>query len=134
MRDAIRDPCRCDRCQMVENIQLRDKVLSNLAAKGEAGRAWHRDLPNVIRRLESDWGIRVGRTFANATEAYVAEAFAADGTEVALKIPIVGLAKAEREARLLQVAAGRGYVRLLRHDAASGSMLLERLGSQLAQQ
>lgn len=115
-------------------IQLRDKVLSNLAAKGEAGAAWLRDLPDLVQRLEADWKIRVGRTFPNASEAYVAEAVAADGAKMALKIPIVGLATADREARVLQTAQGRGYVRLLRHDASSGAMLLERLGSQLAQQ
>jgi streptomycin 6-kinase len=119
---------------MAEHIELRDKVLSNLAARGEAGAAWLNDLPNVVRRLEAGWGIRVGHTFPNATEAYVAEAVAADGTKAALKIPIVGLAKADREVRVLRAADGRGYVRLLRHDASSGAMLLERLGSQLAQQ
>jgi streptomycin 6-kinase len=119
---------------MTRRIELRDKVISNLAAQGEAGAAWIRDLPEVVGRLEAEWEIRVGRTFPNATEAYVAEAASADGTEFALKIPIVGLAKGGREARLLQAAAGRGYVRLLRHDAASGAMLLERLGRQLAQQ
>jgi|SRR5579864_4658942 len=118
---------------MIESMELRDKVLSNLAARGQAGAAWLRDLPEVIRRLETDWDIRVGRTFANATEAYVAEAVTTDGAQVALKIPIVGLAKADREARVLRAASGRGYVRLLRHDASSGSMLLERLGLQLAQ-
>jgi len=119
---------------MVERIELRDKVLSNLAAKGEAGTVWLRELPNVVQRLEFDWDIRVGHMFQNATEAYVAEALTSDGIEVALKIPIVGLAKADREARMLQAAGGRGYVRLLRHDAQSGAMLLERLGVQLAQQ
>ena len=115
-------------------IQLHDKVLSNLAAMGEAGASWLNDLPKQVRRLESAWGVRVGRTFPNATEAYVAEAVAADGIEVTLKIPIVGPAKADREARVLEAAQGRGYVRLLRHDVSSGAMLLERLGSQLAQQ
>jgi streptomycin 6-kinase len=119
---------------MVERIDLHEKVLSNLAAKGEAGAAWLRDLPRNVSRLEAGWCIRVGRTFGNATEAYVAEAVTSDGTEVALKIPIVGLAKADREARMLRAAGGRGYVRLLHHDIASGAMLLERLGAQLAQQ
>ena len=56
----------------------------------------------------------------------------ADGRPVALKVPIAGLAKADREQSLLQTAGGRGYVQLLRHDADSGAMLLERLGPQLA--
>jgi hypothetical protein len=64
--------------------------------------------------------------------SFVAEAMTADGRQVALKIPIVGLAKADRELSLLQTASGRGYVRLLRHDRISGARLLERLGPQLA--
>lgn len=119
---------------MSERIELHEKVLSNLAARGEAGADWVRDLPNLVRRLEAEWGLRVGHSFPNATEAYVAEAVTTSGTEVALKIPIVGLAKADREARLLRAADGEGYVRLLDHDVASGAILLERLGPQLAQQ
>ena len=90
-------------------------------------------LPELVRRLEDHWGLNVGQIFPNATEACVAAAVTRDGEEVALKIPIAGLVKADRELRALQAADGRGYVRLLRHDATSGAMLLERLGPQLAQ-
>ena len=113
-------------------IQLRDKVLRNIAAQGQVGASWVEALPSLLRRLEVEWGIKVGRPFPNATEAFVAEAMTADGRQVALKIPIVGLAKADRELSLLQTASGRGYVRLLRHDRISGARLLERLGPQLA--
>ena len=113
-------------------IQLRDKVLRNIAAQGQVGASWLEALPSLLRRLEVEWGIKVGRPFPNATEAFVAEAMTADGRQVALKIPIVGLAKADRELSLLQTASGRGYVRLLRHDRISGARLLERLGPQLA--
>ena len=114
-------------------IDLRDKVLRNVAAEGEVGAAWLAQLPRLVRKLEADWGIRIGQIFPNATEAYVAAAVTADGEEVVLKIPVVGIEKTDREFRALQAANGRGYVRLLRHDAASGAMLLERLGPQLAQ-
>jgi streptomycin 6-kinase len=113
-------------------IQLRDKVLRNVAAQGEAGASWLKALPRLLGRLEIEWSINVGRPFPRATEAFVSEAVTADGRPVALKVPIAGLAKADREQRLLQTAGGRGYVRLLRHDADSGAMLLERLGPQLA--
>lgn len=114
-------------------IDLRDKVLRNIAAQGEVGAAWLACLPTLVHELEANWGIEVGQVFPNATEAYVAAAVTADGEDVALKIPIPGIEKANREVRTLQAANGRGYVRLLQHDAASGAMLLERLGPQLAQ-
>jgi len=116
----------------VGHIQLRDKVLRNIAAQGMAGASWLEALPGLLGRLEVEWSITVGRLFPNATEAFVSEVVTADGQAVALKIPIAGLAKADREHSLLQTASGRGYVRLLRRDANSGAMLLERLGPQLA--
>jgi len=116
----------------LEPIQLRDKVLRNIAAQGEVGASWLEALPNLLRRLEVEWGIKVGRPFPNATEAFVSEAVTADGQQVALKIPIAGRAQADRELSLLQTANGRGYVRFLRDDGSSGAMLLERLGPRLA--
>ena len=109
-------------------IQLRDKVLRNIAAQGQVGASWLEALPSLLRRLEVEWGIKVGRPFPNATEAFVSEAVTADGQQVALKIPIAGRAQADRELSLLQTANGRGYVRFLRDDGSSGAMLLERLG------
>jgi streptomycin 6-kinase len=116
----------------VGTVQLRDKVLKNISVQGAAGAAWLEALPGLLGRLEAEWKIQVGRLFPNATEALVAEATGADGRTVALKIPIAGVAKADRERHLLRAARGRGYVRLLRDDAKSGAMLLERLGPQLA--
>ncbi|HKD23732.1 MAG TPA: aminoglycoside phosphotransferase family protein [Rhizomicrobium sp.] len=118
---------------MTREVELRDKVRKNLAARGDAGAAWLDRLPALVERLEAEWKITVGETFPNATEAYVAEAVANDGTELALKIPIVGIEKTERELRFLEAAAGHGYVRLVRAERESGAMLLERLGPQLAQ-
>jgi streptomycin 6-kinase len=116
-----------------KRMDFHDKVLANAAARGAVGAAWLAHLPALVRRLEADWDLEVGQVFGNATEAYVAAAVTADGQQVALKIPMAGLEKADREFRALQAAGGRGYVRLLRHDTASGAMLLERLGAQLAQ-
>jgi hypothetical protein len=113
-------------------IQLRDKVLRNIAFQGEPGASWLEALPSLLGRLEAEWSINAGSPFPNATEAFVSEAATADGQPAALKIPIPGLVKAERERSLLQTASGCGYVRVLRHDRNSGAMLLERLGPQLA--
>src|SRR5205823_4132462 len=67
------------------------------------------------------------------TASAVVEATTADGQAAALKICIPGLDTSAGERRTLQVANGRGYVRLLRHDAGREAMLLERLGPQLAE-
>ena len=41
-------------------IQFRDKVLRNIAAQGEVGASWLEALPSLLRRLEVEWGIKVG--------------------------------------------------------------------------
>ena len=107
----------------IRPVHLRDKVLRNIAAQGEAGASWLEALPSLLGRLEVEWSIKIGRLFPNATEAFVSEAVTASGQPVALKIPIAGLAKAGRERSLLQAASGRGYVRLLRHDTSSGAII-----------
>src|SRR5438874_458030 len=112
-----------------ELTNLRDKVLANVAAQGAVGAAWLTHLPELVRRLEDHWGLKVGQILPNATEAFVAAAVTGDGEEVVLKIPIAGLVK-DRELRALQEADGRGYARLLKQEATSGAMLLERLGLQ----
>ena len=107
--------------------------MKNLALRGAIGAAWLDALPALVGKLEAEWAITVGEAFPNGTEAFVAEATFADGQQAAVKIPIPELEKADREYRALQAADGRGYVKLLRHDAVSGATLLERLGPQLAQ-
>lgn len=114
-------------------FELGDKVLRNLAARGEAGASWLAALPRLVAGLERRWDIVAGDAFPTATEAYAAPAAAADGGQVVLKIAIPGVEKAQREIAVLQAAGGNGFVRLLRHDPASGAMLLERLGPQLAE-
>ena len=118
---------------MREQFRLGDKVLRNLAARGEAGARWLADLPALVAQLESRWNIAAGDVFSTATEAYVAPVLVAGGELAVLKISIPGVEKAQREIEVLNAADGHGFVRLLRHDPASGAMLLERLGPQLAE-
>lgn len=114
-------------------ILLRDKVLHNLAARGEEGAAWAAGLRGLVEDLERRWNLEVDEPYPTATEAFAAPAMTAGGVPVVLKITIPGIEKAQREAQILTAAAGRGYVRLLDRDPASGALLLERLGPQLAQ-
>lgn len=116
-----------------KRIELPDKVRSNLAARDEAGALWLARLPALLAELEQRWDFTAGVAYPNSTEAYAARAVLASGELAALKIQIPGVEKAGREINVLRAAQGNGFVRLLRHDASSGAMLLERLGPQLAQ-
>ena len=109
-------------------------VQMQLAANGEAGRAWLAELPRLIDELRELWSIaEIGLAFDGGCVAYVAPVVRADGSQVVLK---VSLADEETacEADALSVWNGNGAVRLLESDQRRGAMLLERLepGTPLA--
>lgn len=105
-------------------------VVRNKALLAGAG-AWLEALPELVGDLELEWGLAVGRSFAGATEAFVAEAVLADGTAAVLKLIVPRAAAAANEITALRLAGGEGCVGLLRHDEARGALLLERLGRAL---
>lgn len=107
-------------------------VVRNKAVACGAG-GWLDALPGLVAGLERDWGIAVGRSFPDATEAFVAEAALADGTAAVLKVLVPRDGDAARhEITVLRLTGGEGCVRLLRDDEARGALLLERLGPSLA--
>jgi streptomycin 6-kinase len=111
-------------------LRVPDVVANAAAACGADG--WLSDLPQLVADLEGEWSISLERPYPHATEAFVAEASLGDGSPAVLKllIPHDGAA-ARHEITMLRLAGGRGCVGLLRHDAARGALLLERLGPSL---
>jgi streptomycin 6-kinase len=106
-------------------------VVANAAAAWGADR-WLRDLPRLVADLEAEWSVSVERPYPHASEAFVAEASLGDGTPAVLKLLIPrDVGDARHEITMLELAGGRGCVGLLRHDAAWGALLLERLGPSL---
>jgi streptomycin 6-kinase len=95
-------------------------------------RDWIEQLPALIRSLEADWEITVGRSFPDSTEAFVAGATCSGGTPAVLKliVPRDGDAAAH-EVTALRLAAGDGCPQLLRDDVTRGALLIERLGRPL---
>ena len=103
-------------------------------AKADAAGAtgWVDDLPALVAGLERDWSITVGRTFTDATEAFVAEATRADGTPAVLKILVPRhYAAAHDEMTVLRLCGGEGCARLYESDDARDALLMERLGPSL---
>lgn len=116
----------------VGSPRLQPLTRAKLAGQGEAGAAWHRELPVVLGVLEERWGLRAGRPLPGGSEGYVCRATTHDGEERVIKVALPGhdlLA----EARVLEAAGGRGYVRLHGHDPEHDAVLLEALGPALAQ-
>jgi len=93
---------------------------------------WLAELPGLVADLEREWSIVVGRTYDDATEAFVAEATLEDGSPAVLKVLMPrDTVAARNEITVLRLTDGDGCVRLLRDDMARGAMLLERLGRSL---
>jgi streptomycin 6-kinase len=103
-------------------------------AKAEVAGAtgWVEGLPALVAGLERDWSITVGRTYVDATEAFVAEATRADGRPAVLKILVPRhYAAAQGEMTVLRLCGGEGCVRLYESDEARDALLMERLGPSL---
>ena len=115
------------------SLDVPDAVRKKAQALGPPGRRWLRGLPDLIRNLEREWGLTVGSALHGGSAAYVAAATTADGTAAVLKLQMPGYDSVAGEIRVLRIADGRGYVRLLRYDEARGALLQERLGPRLSQ-
>jgi streptomycin 6-kinase len=116
----------------VAAVDVPGPVRQKAEALGPEGAAWLSDLPDLVRRLERDWGVVAGSAMQGGTESYVTSATTHDGVEVVMKLCFPGDRTFDQKAQTLESARGRGYVRMLRHDRARGAMLLERLGPSLA--
>ncbi len=111
-------------------IGLSSEILHRLSNLGTEGQHWLERLPHTLARLKHDWDLELGRPLEGGSEALVMEA--KRGAEaVVLKVAMPGSTFAT-EYRVLHLAQGRGYARLLEVDAAQRSMLLEKLGPRLS--
>ncbi|MFE5584854.1 aminoglycoside phosphotransferase family protein [Kitasatospora sp. NPDC056531] len=93
---------------------------------GAEGRAWVARLPALAGELLDRWELCPDGPAAHGVAGLVLPVRRADGTPAALKLqPVDEETAGEPDA--LRAWDGRGAVRLLDHEPASGSMLLERL-------
>jgi len=95
---------------------------------GESGRVWIEALSDLAADLLNRWQLRPDGAPMRGAVALVLPVLRADGTPAVLKLqPITDDTVGEPDA--LRAWNGNGAVRLLDHDPASGSMLLERLNA-----
>ncbi len=112
-------------------IILPDVVLAKAAVDGDRGRGWADALPDMVADLQAMWSLRVDEQLTGGTSAYVAMATTQSGGRAVIKIAVPATTDFPREVRTLELADGRGYVRLLAHDSSRRAMLLEPLGVPL---
>jgi streptomycin 6-kinase len=105
--------------------------------RGAAGLRWLRELPDLIRELESEWDIVVGYPLDGGSASYVAEASTQDGSKAVIRLALPPDPALDSDtsfvtaAWIFGAAGGDAYARLLRHDAGRRALLLERLGLSL---
>ena len=110
-------------------------VQMQIAANGDAGRAWLAALPRLIDELCERWSITdIGPAYEGGCVAYVAPVALANGAHAVLKLCLLD-DETEREADALALWEGNGAVQLLKCDRSRGAMLLECVepGTSLAQ-
>ena len=111
-------------------VRLQPLTRARVASLGDRGADWAERLPQLLADLAHDWGLQLGRSLPGGSNSYVVRAVTPDGTPAVLKVVLDDDGLAE-QARVLEVAAGRGYARLLRADLARGALLMEALGEPL---
>ncbi|WP_433451121.1 aminoglycoside phosphotransferase family protein [Streptomyces sp. CA-142005] len=93
---------------------------------GAAGRAFIAGLPALAAAFLDRWRLRLDGPSMNGVSALVLPVVRADGGRAVLKLQLPD-EESEGEPVALRVWDGDGAVRLLDHDPATGTMLLERL-------
>ncbi|MGW8635641.1 aminoglycoside phosphotransferase family protein [Streptomyces sp. NPDC055793] len=93
---------------------------------GEAGRAFIDGLPELAASFLRRWELRLDGPSMHGWAALVLPVVRSDGVPAVLKLQIAD-EESEGEPVALRVWNGDGAVRLLDHDPATGTMLLERL-------
>ncbi|WP_411091835.1 aminoglycoside phosphotransferase family protein [Streptomyces sp. 049-1] len=95
---------------------------------GEAGRAFIDGLPELAASFLRRWELRLDGPSMHGWAALVLPVVRRDGVPAVLKLQILD-AETEGEPLALRAWDGDGAVRVLDHDPATGTMLLERLDS-----
>jgi streptomycin 6-kinase len=98
----------------------------NLAANGEAGRAWLSALPELVEELAVTWSLSIGPPFIGGAVGFVAPGERPDGERFVLKVSFVD-DETRHECDALVLWDGDGAVRLVDADPERGALLLERL-------
>ncbi len=90
---------------------------------------WREQLPDVLQRCVSAWGLELGQPLARRVTSAV-YAVRVRGRDAVLKVALPG-EHLSHQAHILQAAGGVGYVHLFDRDDDNGALLLEPLGASL---
>jgi len=111
----------------VTTLEIPEEVVRmNLAANGEAGRAWLVSLPELVDELTDRWSLTLGPAFVGGAVGFVAPAERPARERLVLKVSFVD-EETRHEPDALRLWDGDGAVRLVDAEPERGALLLERL-------
>lgn len=93
--------------------------------RGDLGRKWLQDLPQIIKEYEQKWDIKAFSPFY-LTYNYVAPAQTANGESVVLKISFPANNEFATEIAALKFFNGQAAIQVLQEDLEQGVVLLEK--------
>jgi len=96
-----------------------------VALKGDKGKKWLEDLPQIIEHYEEKWKIKVFPPF-HLSYNYVAPAHASNGKHGVLKISFPDNHEFIMELEALNFYNGDGSIRILQEDRENEAILLEK--------
>ena len=115
--------------------QLPEAVRLKALALGEVGTNWIARLDQQVNDLKHQWHIETGKVLEGGSASLVLQATQRDGQPAILKISLPDTATdLLHQAKVLQLANGQGYAKLLAHDQNVNAILVEKLGRSLAEQ
>ena len=113
-------------------VPIPDEFRRSVDAGGPAEARWPADLPKAVGRLCDAWGLRPGDALAGGSASLTLSVTCDDDASAVLKLGRPHGGSLKGQARLLRLADGRGYARLLAYGNAANALLVERLGPSLA--
>ena len=113
-------------------VAIPDELRRSVGAGGPAETQWLAELPKAVERLCDAWGLRPRNTLAGGSASLILSVTRDDDTSAVLKLGRPHGGSLEGQARVLRLADGRGYARLLAYDDAANALLTEKLGPSLA--
>jgi streptomycin 6-kinase len=104
-------------------------------SNGVRGEQWLAELPGVVASLAERWGLTLRHAMPGGTASLVVAAVDTAGRECVLKVAMAldddDVQAYHRSVTAHRLAGGRGCALLLRDDAPTRALLLERLGPDL---
>ncbi len=115
------------------DIQLTDATQRRAELLGTPGQVWTQELPHKVKEALNQYGLTFLTAVEGGSESYLALAQDCTGIQRILKVLMPSDAYVSAEIAGLQAANGRGYVRILEADASKNIVVMERLGSPIAE-